>query len=65
MLGAAGGGLAAPGVGEVFVLYVDPDRLHDGIGTSLLAAITREQVAFGAREQWVSVAKGNEKGVPF
>ena len=65
VLGAGGGGLTGQGVGEVFVLYVDPDRLYQGIGTRLLTALTEEQVALGAGEQWASVAKGNEKGLPF
>jgi GNAT superfamily N-acetyltransferase len=65
VVGAGGGGLPAPGTGELFVLYVDPARRGAGIGTRLLAAITQEERAQGAREQWVSVAKGNHKGIPF
>jgi GNAT superfamily N-acetyltransferase len=65
VVGAGGGGLIAPGVGEVFVLYLDPERRGEGIGTKLLAAITDQQREHGAREQWVSVVPGNEKGLPF
>lgn len=65
VVGAGGGGLPAPGTGELFVLYVDPARRGEGIGTRLLAAITQEELAQGAREQWVSVARGNCKGIPF
>jgi ribosomal protein S18 acetylase RimI-like enzyme len=63
--GAAGGGMLRPGVGELFVLYVDPGRRGQGIGTLLLDAVTGELREQGAREQWVSVAKGNMKGIPF
>ena len=66
VVGAGGGGMISEKVGEVFVLYLDPNRLGEGIGTKLLEAITRQQKEeFGAQEQWVSVAKGNEKGIPF
>src|SRR5436309_15991722 len=33
VVGAGGGGLTEPGVGEVFVLYLDPNRRGEGIGT--------------------------------
>lgn len=66
VVGAGGGGMISEKAGEIFVLYLDPDRLGEGIGTKLLEAITRQQKEeFGAQEQWVSVAKGNEKGIPF
>ncbi|WP_329610095.1 GNAT family N-acetyltransferase [Pseudalkalibacillus berkeleyi] len=51
--------------GEVYVLYMDPNRRGEGVGTKLLAAITDQQVKFGAKFQWVSVQKGNAKGIPF
>jgi ribosomal protein S18 acetylase RimI-like enzyme len=54
-----------PGAGEVFVLYLDPERRGEGIGTLLLDAITRQQLAHGAHEQWVSVEPENVKGLPF
>jgi len=65
VVGAGGGGMTGERTGEVFVLYVAPDRRNEGIGTRLLDAITRQQQAFGATEQWVSVFKGNRKGLPF
>ncbi|PAE15960.1 hypothetical protein CHH91_09960 [Virgibacillus sp. 7505] len=66
VLGAIGGGMIGEGVGEVFVLYLDPDRRNEGIGTKLLDALTKQQKEqFNATEQWVSVAKGNQKGIPF
>ena len=54
-----------PGVGEIFVLYLDPTRRREGIGSLLLDAITEQQRADGAREQWVSVEPDNVKGLPF
>jgi GNAT superfamily N-acetyltransferase len=65
VVGAGGGGMIEPEAGEVFVLYLDPSRRGEGIGTRLLEAITDQQRARGAREQWVSVVPGNEKGMPF
>lgn len=65
VVGAGGGAITARGVSEVYVLYVDPSRRGEGIGTLLLDAITPELIELGAREQWVSVQKGNEMGVPF
>ena len=65
VVGAGGGGLTEPGVGEVFVLYLDPTRRGEGIGTLLLDAITAQQRFQGAREQWVSVEPDNAKGLPF
>lgn len=52
-------------LGEIFVLYVDPQMRNRGIGTKILDAITQQQKAWGAKEQWVSVQKGNQKGTPF
>lgn len=65
VVGAGGGGMIEPAVGEIFVLYLDPARRGEGIGTLLLDAITEQQRAQGAREQWVSVEPANEKGLPF
>jgi len=65
VVGAGGGGMIEPGAGEVFVLYLDPSRRREGIGTLLLDAITDQQLAQGAREQWVSVEPENERGLPF
>jgi ribosomal protein S18 acetylase RimI-like enzyme len=65
VMAAGGGGMLRAGVGELYVLYVDPARHGQGIGTMLLDAITAELRDRGAQEQWVSVAKGNMKGIPF
>lgn len=50
---------------ELFVLYLNPKRRNEGIGTKLLDAITDQQKRLGAIEQWVSVQKNNDKGIPF
>jgi ribosomal protein S18 acetylase RimI-like enzyme len=65
VVGAGGGGMIEPDAGEVFVLYLDPARRREGIGTLLLDALTEQQLAHGAREQWVSVEPENAKGLPF
>ncbi len=65
VVGAGGGGMIDAGSGEIFVLYLDPGRRGEGIGTLLLEAITEQQRADGAREQWVSVEPENMKGLPF
>ncbi|MFP7479496.1 GNAT family N-acetyltransferase [Terribacillus saccharophilus] len=66
VIGAAGGGMIGDEVGELFVIYLDPTRRKEGIGTKLLDAITKQQKEeYGAKEQWVSVQKGNRKGIPF
>ena len=65
VIGAGGGGMTGPGAGEIFVLYLEPARRGEGIGTRLLEAITDQQRAQGAREQWVSVEPENAKGLPF
>jgi ribosomal protein S18 acetylase RimI-like enzyme len=65
MLGAAAGGIARSGAAELYVLYVDPKRRDEGAGTALLDEISDLLAAEGATEIWVSVVKGNEKGIPF
>ncbi|MBM6619441.1 GNAT family N-acetyltransferase [Bacillus suaedaesalsae] len=65
VIGAGGGGMIGDEEGELFVLYLDPTRRGEGIGTLLLEEITRLQVENGAKYQWVSVLKDNEKGIPF
>lgn len=65
-VGAVGGGaMTGPAVGEVYVLYADPDRRGQGFGSAVLELLTRQQTAAGAREQWVSVRKGNGLAIPF
>ncbi|MCA0970681.1 GNAT family N-acetyltransferase [Halobacillus litoralis] len=65
VVGAIGGGMVGEEKSEVFVLYLDPTRRGEGIGTQLLEFLTDIQREKGAREQWVSVQKGNGKGIPF
>jgi ribosomal protein S18 acetylase RimI-like enzyme len=65
VLGAAGGGITAPGVGELFVIYLDPAQRGRGLGTLLLDHVTAQLRSGGAREIWASVTPGNEKGIPF
>ncbi|GAB3048305.1 GNAT family N-acetyltransferase [Virgibacillus ainsalahensis] len=65
VVGAIGGGMIAPDKSEVFVLYLESGRRGEGIGTKLLAHLTDVQKEKGAIEQWVSVQKGNHKGIPF
>ncbi|WP_433793691.1 N-acetyltransferase family protein [Actinoplanes sp. CA-252034] len=65
VLGAAGGGLTAPGVGELFVLYLDWDERGRGLGTLLLDRITGQLRELGATEMWVAALDGNELGIPF
>lgn len=66
VIGAAGGGMISNTEGEMYVLYMDPSRRNEGIGTRLLAAVTeRQKTEFNASGQWVSVQKGNTKGIPF
>jgi ribosomal protein S18 acetylase RimI-like enzyme len=64
-LGAIAGGMTAPAVGEVFVLYADPDRRRQGAGRALLQALSVPQIELGATEQWLSVTRGNQLGIPF
>ena len=48
IVGFAGGGRAPPGyVGEVYAIYVDPDRQGQGIGTTLLRAAAQGLVERG------------------
>ncbi|MCA0149641.1 GNAT family N-acetyltransferase [Rossellomorea vietnamensis] len=66
VIGAGGGGMISETEGELYVLYLDPTRRNEGIGTLLLEAITQQQKEeFHASKQWVSVQEGNEKGIPF
>ena len=65
IIGAGGGGMTGEETGELFVLYLDPARKREGIGSKLLQAITREQLESGAKEQWVSVAQGNAAAIAF
>ncbi|WP_035427498.1 MULTISPECIES: GNAT family N-acetyltransferase [Sediminibacillus] len=65
VIGAAGGGMTEEKEAEIYVLYLDPERRNEGIGTMLLEAVTEQQKQLGAIKQWVSVAEGNQKAIPF
>ncbi|MBC5637285.1 GNAT family N-acetyltransferase [Ornithinibacillus sp. BX22] len=65
VVGVAGGGMISDLDAEVYVLYLDPNRRNEGIGSLLLNAVTEQQEEYGARIQWVSVQKGNKKAIPF
>jgi ribosomal protein S18 acetylase RimI-like enzyme len=65
VVGAGAGGISRPGVAELYVLYTDPSLRGHGVGTALLEAITTTLETDGASEMWVSVVKGNKRGVPF
>ncbi|WP_430783062.1 GNAT family N-acetyltransferase [Actinoplanes sp. G11-F43] len=65
IVGAGVGGLTAPGVGELFTLYLDPDERGRGLGTLLLDRVTGQLRAAGATEMWVAALDGNELAIPF
>lgn len=65
VLGAGGGGMIDQDCAELFVLYLDPQRKRQGIGSRLLESITADQIQRGAKEQWVSVAKENAAAISF
>ena len=65
VVGAGAGGMISENHGELFVLYLDPNRRNEGLGTKILEAITTELKTYGAKEQWVSVTKYNDKAIPF
>ncbi|OEH93562.1 GNAT family N-acetyltransferase [Bacillus solimangrovi] len=65
VIGAGGGGFVAPEIAELYVIYLNPNRKREGIGSNLLAIITEDQIKRGAKQQYVSVIKGNLIGTPF
>jgi ribosomal protein S18 acetylase RimI-like enzyme len=66
IVGAIGGGMTNPNVAEIYVMYLHPERRNQLIGSKLLNAYTELQKSeYQANEQWVSVAKHNDKGLPF
>ncbi len=65
VVGAGGGGMTGAREAEIYVLYLKPTRRNEGIGSKLLHAITLQQQELGATIQWVSVAKDNQKAIPF
>lgn len=65
-IGAIGGGLIDEKIGEIFVFYVHPDWHRQQVGTRLLNHFSKiQQHHYGAKEQWVAVAKGNSLAIPF
>ncbi len=66
IVGVIGGGMRDEYESEVYVFYLHPDMRTKGIGTQLLNKFTSiQKFTYGAEEQWVAVAKGNEYGIPF
>lgn len=65
VIGAGAGGMISENHGELFVLYLDPSRRNEGLGSMILEAVTKELKTYGAKEQWVSVTKYNQKAIPF
>lgn len=66
IVGVIGGGMTSKTTGEVYVFYLDSTIQRKGIGTRLLSFFTKIQKhIYGAKEQWVAVAKGNDYGIPF
>lgn len=66
IVGVIGGGMRDEFDGEVYVLYLHPEKRLRGVGTRLLSKLTHiQKFTYGAEEQWVAVAKGNMYGIPF
>lgn len=55
----------APGRGEVYALYVDPDRYRGGVGRLLMAAARRRLREAGFAEAILWVLRGNERAARF
>jgi ribosomal protein S18 acetylase RimI-like enzyme len=62
---AGGGGMTAPDVGEVFVLYAEPRLQRRRAGSAVLDLLTRQQRHAGARAQEVAVTPGNDVALAF
>lgn len=66
VIGVIGGGMIEENTGEVYVFYLEPTMRGKGVGTRLLNFFTKTQKhKYGAKEQWVAVAKGNNFAIPF
>ncbi|GAK14677.1 GNAT family N-acetyltransferase [Geomicrobium sp. JCM 19039] len=65
VVGAAGGGMIDDKTSRLYVIYLDPSRRNEGIGSKLLDAVTLQQQQFGAKDQVVTVQRDNQKGIPF
>jgi ribosomal protein S18 acetylase RimI-like enzyme len=62
---AGGGGPAEAGACELYVLYVEPHLQRRGLGSAVLAYVTKQARADGAATQRVAVAPDNAKGIGF
>jgi ribosomal protein S18 acetylase RimI-like enzyme len=65
LLGAAGGGMTRPGVGELHLIYLDPAERGRGLGTLLLDRVIEQIRAAGGSEVWLSVFLGDAAGIGF
>lgn len=66
IVGVIAGGMINESEAEIYVFYLIPSMRGNGIGSRLLDFYTKIQKhTYGATEQWVSVAKGNNFGIPF
>ncbi|MFG2843024.1 GNAT family N-acetyltransferase [Kitasatospora sp. NPDC048296] len=65
VVGAAAGGIATIGSGEVYTLCVAGEHRRRGIGGGLLAALTEQQQGRGAAEQWVGAHGPDDPSLPF
>ncbi len=65
VLGAAAGGVAEAGAGEVYCLCVNADRRREGIGSALLEAVSEQQRGAGARRQLISLHSPEDPLLPF
>ncbi|WP_433828726.1 N-acetyltransferase family protein [Actinoplanes sp. CA-015351] len=65
VLGVAAGSLTAPGVGELAMIYLEPDERGRGLGSLLLDRVTEQVRELGATEMWVAAVVGNEMALPF
>ncbi|WP_083971886.1 GNAT family N-acetyltransferase [Actinoplanes awajinensis] len=65
LVGVSGGGLTAPGVGELHLIYLDPRERGRGLGTLLLDRVTEMIRSSGGTQMWVSVFLGDAAGIGF
>ena len=56
---------AEPDAGEVYAIYVEPERIGTGVGRALLAAATGELRAMGCRTGLLWVLPGNVRARRF
>lgn len=65
IVGAAAGGVPAPGEGELYALCTAPNRRRDGIGSALLSVLTERMRRHDARRQSVSLPSEADPSLPF